>query len=324
VPVDTASGNGLSALFVASQMGHKEIVELLVQSGAVINRRCASGASAMHQAAGFGHKDIIEYLLNNGADPNIANDDGYTPLMAASDSGRVEIVKLLLDAGAKTDTVDDYGMMPLHYAASFGSIDIINYILATNSFIKKFTGGNADINARNKYGHTPLMLAYDHWNYPAVDRLIELGAEMGDYTFRVAAMKNDQKEAQRSIKTGADINAYGISFSRGEVPTTALLAAAIEGHEQMVEFLLINGAIDAVRVQTLLNLISWRVSHSKSIKMVTPPDLELLEAKEGKVARVKYLRIVSKGEERIIKSMLDPDKKTIYSKIDALLMKYSK
>jgi ankyrin repeat protein len=323
VPVDSPSDNGLSALFLASQMGHREIVRILIDSGAVVNRGCAHGMSALLQAAGFGHKDIVADLLDHDADPNIEDDSGYTPLMAACDSGRVEIVRRLLNAGAKTTIADDDKMTPLHFAARFGDIDVIKLLLDTRSIFNKVIGKNMDINALNKFGHTPLMLAYDRWNYPAVRLLVDQGADMDNYAFRIAAMNNDLKIANRLLEKGVDINAYGKSASRGGVPTIALLAAAMEGHEKMVEFLLAHHAKGAKGIKNLLGIFSMGASFAKSKPFVTQSDLDLLEIKHGTAARLKYFRIASKGEEKIITAFLDPEKEALYDRILDLLGNYS-
>merc|ERR1712212_1118141 len=58
---------GATALFIASQCGNYDAVELLVSRGAAI-------------ASQNGHADILQLLLQKYADVNIRRDDGTSPL----------------------------------------------------------------------------------------------------------------------------------------------------------------------------------------------------------------------------------------------------
>ena len=50
---------GNNALHLASQNGHKDIVELLIEKGIDINQKCKNGFNALHLASIKGHKDIV-------------------------------------------------------------------------------------------------------------------------------------------------------------------------------------------------------------------------------------------------------------------------
>ena len=52
------------------------------------------------EAADGGHKAVVQLLLDAGALVEMTDKDGYTPLIVAARSGHKEIVQLLLDAGA--------------------------------------------------------------------------------------------------------------------------------------------------------------------------------------------------------------------------------
>lgn len=89
----------------------KEILELLVASGASLNATTEKGETALIKAAQFGHHlDTLAYLVDNGLDVNAQNSYKLTPLMfAAMKATNVEVLEYLLSQGAKTDTVDDFG-----------------------------------------------------------------------------------------------------------------------------------------------------------------------------------------------------------------------
>ena len=105
-------------LIVASMDGNFNIVNELLKKGAYVNTKNNSGETALIKASEKGHKDLVDLLLNRGADCNASTyDDGYTPLHSAASSGHKDIVNLLLSRGASVETRDFYSRTPLHYAA---------------------------------------------------------------------------------------------------------------------------------------------------------------------------------------------------------------
>lgn len=79
------------------------------QQGAQVNTRDHCGWSPLHEACNHGHTDVVEVLLEHGAivnDPGGDHCDGITPLHDAAVNGQVKVVQLLLDHGADTSIVD--------------------------------------------------------------------------------------------------------------------------------------------------------------------------------------------------------------------------
>ena len=91
-----AKDEGETALMKASQNGHKEIVEILLENGADVNVKNRDNWTALMWASWNGYKEIVEILLENGADVNVKNRDNWTALMWASWNGYKEIVEILL------------------------------------------------------------------------------------------------------------------------------------------------------------------------------------------------------------------------------------
>lgn len=122
------SPSGATPLFLAAQDGHDEIVALLLQNGADLERPAGGGWRPLHVAAKGGYRRTAELLLSKGANPNATSDEGGTPLHSAAQGGSTEMVKLLVDQGASVDAQFRDYVTPLHVAIerrNFAAADIL-------------------------------------------------------------------------------------------------------------------------------------------------------------------------------------------------------
>lgn len=107
-------GAPVDELAVAAGLGRMpDVLRLLPRSDA--NRRHA----ALALAAQLGHADIVTLLLDAGEDPGRYNPDGFhghsTPLHQAVWSNHLDVVRLLVERGAPLDVRDK-----LHHGTSLG------------------------------------------------------------------------------------------------------------------------------------------------------------------------------------------------------------
>ena len=105
-------------------------------------------------------------MLSRGLDINSRDSDGDTPLMIAAFSGKMEAVNYLLDKGADASLKGQYERNLLHHASYGGNVVIIETML-----LRGF-----DINSRDSYGDTSLMIAAAHGKTEAVKYLFRRGA----------------------------------------------------------------------------------------------------------------------------------------------------
>jgi ankyrin repeat protein len=159
--------------------GRLELVKALLAHGAAVNARVKKsparagssknpglpeieGATPFLLAALAGAPAVMQALVAGGADVHLRTTSNGTPLMAAAGLGRVQgevlvpesqtlaAAKLVVElGGADVDAVDAVGNTALHYAAYMRRDSIIQ-LLATQ-------GANLEI--RNKFGETPLLLS---------------------------------------------------------------------------------------------------------------------------------------------------------------------
>ena len=220
-------------LFLAAEMGMKEIIESAIAKGIDLNVKDDDGTTALWYAKDKGHTEIAELLQKHGAKEEAPK----TLLHRAVTKGDIEQVKSIIEKGADVNLRDKNGQTPLHLSARQGQRDIAELLL---------TNG-ADINAKNKWDRTPMDIAVDRGHNEIVELLISKGADVnargkGDYTaLHRAAMNRAQIADALEIMSlllakGADIEA------RQEHGATPLACAAYDGNVEAARFLIEHGA----------------------------------------------------------------------------------
>lgn len=88
-----------SAVLNASMVGNLEVVKLLIQFGAPVNKHTDSVESPLTFAAIGNRVAIALLLIDHGANIEEVNNNGFTPLMEASRHGHKFMVEVLLRKG---------------------------------------------------------------------------------------------------------------------------------------------------------------------------------------------------------------------------------
>jgi hypothetical protein len=97
---------GRSALYWASDLGHDEIVQPLLDGGADVNAQSVVYGNALQAASAEGHYKTVQLLLDGDADVNAQGGYYGSALYVASAGGHNKTVELLLDGGADFDAGD--------------------------------------------------------------------------------------------------------------------------------------------------------------------------------------------------------------------------
>jgi ankyrin repeat protein len=99
VDATSADCDGDTALSLAIERGHKEIVQILRKHSTALTG--AAGKSwTLHQAAGRGLVTAVLDHLDAGVSPNLSDPEGNTPLMLAVKSGSIATIRILFANGA--------------------------------------------------------------------------------------------------------------------------------------------------------------------------------------------------------------------------------
>lgn len=141
----------------AVQSGDNETISTLLAKGVNPNVPVLLAMTPLHIATSLGLKETVDLLISNGADVNQQDDQGLTALHWAcsgkeSKPEHFDVVKILLTNGAFANAKDMTGGTPLHQAAFFGHAHIADFLLSQD----------ADAIAEDLNGDTPFRMAMEN------------------------------------------------------------------------------------------------------------------------------------------------------------------
>lgn len=118
--VNTANGEGLTALHYAVEHGRVDMISTLISLDCDINPQDKHGWTPLHIASHHGHVACVLQLLKMKANTSLVTTQGKTCLHLACAQNRGNIVQLLITAGISLIAQDTLGLTPLHEAAFGG------------------------------------------------------------------------------------------------------------------------------------------------------------------------------------------------------------
>ncbi|HIA08231.1 MAG TPA: ankyrin repeat domain-containing protein, partial [Chromatiaceae bacterium] len=262
--------SGVTALMYAAAGGFSDIVNVLVAAGANIHPADPSGMTALAYAARDGRVEAVNALLGHGADVNVLFSKFETALGEAAKQGNLELAKLLIQNGATLEPFKKNGetpaTQPLIQAAIADHQDMVAFLLASGADMEtsNFQGkgvlvstlmeGKPDMakylldrgaNPGNDgfIGYTPLMIAVENEYVEIVDILLAKGVDLdvveggnGNTAVSISAQVGNVVILEKLLGAGAELS---IASDKSNIP---FLHACVEGHTDMMEFLLDRGA----------------------------------------------------------------------------------
>ncbi len=246
-------GNALQA---ACLHGHKEIVRMLLDDHDFDpNTQGGFHGNALQAAASSANVEIVDLLLNDTNAFELTPGGHYgSALMAAACTGSKEVIDCLLAHTDDTESLvnvksEVYGT-PLQQAADMNRDDIVDILIGSGAHINAL-GASADQKS-DKSSSSPLALAAWGGHKKIVTLLCKLHAEAdlsyAENQFHLlhqAALCNMGDFAQYCIDEHCDVNMatdQGTKYHKMQRKKTPLSIACAEGHLEMVELLLRNGA----------------------------------------------------------------------------------
>jgi ankyrin repeat protein len=264
---NTAWAGDLALLDAAQDGDYAALQSLLKGKGKRdVNSARGDGTTALAWAAYNNDEQAVDLLIRSGADVNIADDLGVSPLSLACENGNPAMVKKLLEAGANPDLPRTTGVTPLMICANVGATDAVMALLQNgvnvnaretkdeqsalmwavaerhSDIVKMLVDHGADIHAHSKLVPEPepyvikLPAGRSVWggNYPATVRFAKVSGGFNPLHF--AAQQGDVESARILLDAGADINSPHPEHG------SPLIIAIASGHEALATFLLDKGA----------------------------------------------------------------------------------
>lgn len=173
--VNSVTVHGQTPLLIACQMGHPQLVNLLISEGVCTTEKEVTPLDAAAMIDDFiddyrrTNTEVAKLLVENGANVNAKMHTGGTRIFWAAFYGDIEIVTLLLSKGAETNHITIYGTTLLHYAVNGSSLEIVKLVAEKN----------IDLWYKSDQGETALDLAVRKDKHDIVNFLTELNLDAG-------------------------------------------------------------------------------------------------------------------------------------------------
>jgi ankyrin repeat protein len=178
-----------SALFIACDRGHTELVQYLLGRRASTDLRCMRGQTALIRATTKEHLEIMRLLLEHGAHANVQDDFGRTALHYACKNSSWKAAITLIESGTNVNICDKEGYSPIILVAEQGNLALVQELFNRGVQLadKKRQGAGAlvravanqheeivrflldkDIDVNEQWnGLSPLHAALRSWNPPS-------------------------------------------------------------------------------------------------------------------------------------------------------------
>jgi ankyrin repeat protein len=189
IKVNSLDNRGRTPLYLACYDYKFDSAKTLVSNGAEINITGEYNPLDMASSNSYYGTEIVELLLENNANVNLTcRGTSVTPLMGALHQEKTDALQLLLNAGANTNHIDANGESPLGRISVFEFPERISLLLDFK----------AKINFQDRKGNSALHLATERENKKVIEVLIKRGIKTnlrntsGETAKDVAKKKNSK------------------------------------------------------------------------------------------------------------------------------------
>uniref|UniRef100_A0A1X7V0L0 Death domain-containing protein n=2 Tax=Amphimedon queenslandica TaxID=400682 RepID=A0A1X7V0L0_AMPQE len=228
VNIDHTNEENWTALMLACERGHEDIVHSLLCAGANVNIQDNHGWTALMTASEHNHISIIHMLLQANANPHLKKSNGSNALLIASYSGYYEVVELLISKGVDCQHQRKDGANAFMAACKNGHTQIVELLLKEQ----------VDPNVQKEDGWNAFMLACQNGHTQIVKLLLKekvdpnVQENSGGDAFMFACLNGHIQTVELLLKEQVN---HSIQEEDG---WNAFMLACQNGHIQIVELLL--------------------------------------------------------------------------------------
>lgn len=284
---DPKRGGGSRTLPMACFYGMSKVVRYLLAIGLNVNAICNDGWPPVHYAAYGGQTDTLEVLLAAGGSPD-SPAKGSTPLYFAAEGGHLAVIEILFryKPDMNPAPISSSGRCPHHAAAIGGHLDVFKYLQARCKDVEPDEDGNLPIHLAARGGHSAIfdLLLSDKSNITAPNKNTKLPIHLAATNGHLEAV---QKLLQlgREVGMSIDVKCRDMSATVEESPDgllTPLYLAVAGGHPKTAEYLINQGADLNVRSFCKLTLLheAAREGISETFELLLRHNLYLFEQDE--------------------------------------------
>jgi ankyrin repeat protein len=227
---------GPDALVDAAEGNDATLVRELIAAGFEVNHsrydeKYQTSETALFIAANFGHQEVVQILIDASADVNKTETSfGWAPLKCAAYNGHLQSVKALVAAKAEVDRADDFGYTCLNYATEPMNTNeqtpVVEYLLSVGASMgpstlvdaaiegdakkaQKLLAAGADVNYSNSKRQiertgTALLIAAERGHLEVVQVLVDAAADVNkanDSLYTPLDMAKNHPEVVRYLKS---------------------------------------------------------------------------------------------------------------------------
>ena len=249
------------AFVIASQLGHLEVVKLLlkwVDSGIPP----VTLKDALRFASKYGHLEVVRCLLEYVKDTDALN----RALYEAVENNRLDIAGLLFDSGVGFTSSS---------AVSYITVWLVACLRGSPDMVSLFLDRGADPNAVDANGGSPFRAALPHPNILRI--LLEHGADPSralDGCTPLLALLQRRPTPSEYMQSVAVLLEYGAdpNIARADTGETVLMVAALDLDVDLIKLLLEHGA-DVTQIntagETVLDMLGRTRKYGEVVNLCT-------------------------------------------------------
>ncbi|MCI5159240.1 MAG: hypothetical protein D3906_12575, partial [Candidatus Electrothrix sp. AUS1_2] len=246
--VDHHANISEQALFAAFKRKHCDVAKLLLDHPIKLTSKNKGKITPLMEASASGCVEVVKLLIDQGADVNrittAKGEKGNTALFFAIEGNHIDVVKLLLEHKADTEIKDNRRAESISFGFygrnETGTALTLSIILKQFDSVKELLEHGANIKATVK-NKSVLQLAVESENINIVKILLKYGVDINeivnDKTIFHLALKNGQPEiAKLLIDNGASVPTKGKSGAK------LLIDILEKGYFDIAKILVLQGA----------------------------------------------------------------------------------